>query len=39
MLRARLAALEGDIAGNGEYVASLNDEAAGFRTQIQEMFR
>ena len=38
VLRVRLAALEGDIAGNGEDVASLNDEAAGFRTQIQEMF-
>jgi len=38
-LRARLAALEWEIAGNGGDVASLNDEAAGFRAQIQELFR
>ena len=38
-LRERLAALEGEIAGNGGDLASLNDEAAGFRAQIQELFR
>ena len=38
-LRAQLATLEAEIAGNGGDVASLNDEAAGFRAQIQELFR
>jgi hypothetical protein len=38
-LRARLTALEGEIAGNAGDVASWNDEAAGFRAQIQELFR
>ena len=38
-LRAQLATLEAEIAGNGGDVASLNDEAAGFRAQIRELFR
>jgi hypothetical protein len=38
-LRTRLAELEGEIAGNGGDVASLNDEASGFRAQIRELFQ